>query len=92
MSAGNLKALVDYRYEPGAVRPHRVRISAANLDAEDLEALLLPTLDVIAASSRERWDLDAHRFRSGYDQRVDGSVAVDSLHLAGLEVRKVAGG
>jgi hypothetical protein len=92
VSAGNLKALVDYRYEPGAVRPHRVRISAANLDAEDLEALLLPTL-------RRNRGLIARALGLGraavpewlHDQRVDGSVAVDTLHLAGLEVRKVRG-
>ncbi len=92
ISAGNLKALVDYHYEPGAVRPHRVRISAANLDAAELETLLLPTLQ------RNR-GIIARALGLGrvpvpewlHDQRVDGSVAVDTLQLAGLEVQKVRG-
>jgi hypothetical protein len=34
----------DYRYEPGAVRPHKVRLSIAKADASELERLLAPAL------------------------------------------------
>jgi hypothetical protein len=92
VSAGNLMALVDYHYEPGAARPHRVRISAANLDAAELEALLLPTL-------RRNQGIFARALGLGrapvpewlHDQRVDGSVAVDTLQVGGLEVQKMSG-
>lgn len=92
ISAGNLTALADYQYEPGAARPHRIRISAADLDAAELQALLLPTLE------RNR-GLIARALGLGRtpvpewlrEQRVDGSVAVDTLHLGGLKLQKVRG-
>ncbi len=89
-SAGHLAALADYRYEPGAIRPHRVRISAATLDAAELEALFTPTL-------RRQRGLIARALGLGRapvpewlrEQRVDGSLSVDALHLADLTVAKV---
>ncbi len=88
--AGHLAALADYHYEPGAVRPHRVRISAANLDAVELETLLMPALH------RHR-GLIARALGLGRvpvpewlrDERVDGAVSVDALHLAGIDLEKV---
>lgn len=88
--AGSLTAQVDYRYEPGAIRPHRVRIAAANVDAAELETLLLPGLQ------RNR-GLFARALGLGRapapdwlrDQRVDGSVAVDDLHLAAIDVSQL---
>jgi hypothetical protein len=34
----------DYRYEPGAVRPHRFRLTIPVIDAAEMERLLMPTL------------------------------------------------
>jgi hypothetical protein len=90
ISAGELTAQADYHYEPGALRPHRVHISLPSLDAAELERLMMPTLQ------RNR-GLIARAFGFGrapapgwlLDRRVDGSVAVDALHLAGLELKKV---
>jgi hypothetical protein len=90
ITAGKLTAQVDYHYEPGAVRPHRVRVSAATVDAADLEALLLPAIQ------RNR-GLIARALGLGrapvpewlHDQRVDGSVAVDTLRLGGLDVQNI---
>ena len=90
ISAGELTAQADYHYEPGAIRPHRVRISFPNLDAAELERLMMPVL-------RRNRGLIARAFGFGrspapgwlLDRRVDGSVAVDSLHLAGVELQKV---
>jgi hypothetical protein len=42
--AGKLSFTGDYRYEPGAARPHRARLRAETWDGADLEAELLPTL------------------------------------------------
>jgi hypothetical protein len=89
-TVGDLSAQADYSYEPGASRPHRVRISLASLDAGELERLLIPTL------KRDR-GLLARAFGFGpapapdwlRDRRVDGTLAVDTLHLAGVDLRNV---
>ncbi|HXI41248.1 MAG TPA: hypothetical protein VNH83_14790 [Bryobacteraceae bacterium] len=89
-SVGDLSATADYFYEPGAARPHRVRISLASLDAVELERLLMPTL------RRDR-GLLARAFGFGpapvpdwlRSRRVDGSLAVEALHLAGIDVQNV---
>lgn len=89
-SLGDLTAQADYRYEPGAVRPHRVRISIARLDASQLELLMAPAL-------RRNRGLIARALSFGraavpewlQDQRVDGSVAVEDLQVAGVELHKI---
>lgn len=90
LSVGDVTVRADYHYEPGALRPHRVRISTASLDAAELERLLMPSL------TRNR-GLIARTFGFGRapapewlrNWSVEGSVAVDSLRLAGLEVQKL---
>ena len=87
---GDLTAVADYRYEPGAARPHRVRVSVASLDAAELERLMAPTL-------RRNRGLIARALSFGRapvpdwlrSQRVDGAVAVESLQLAGVELHKM---
>jgi hypothetical protein len=44
LRAGTLDLRGDYRYEPAAARPHQFNLSAARLDASELERLLLPAL------------------------------------------------
>jgi hypothetical protein len=41
---GEVDLAGDYRYEPGALRPHRFRLTIPQIDASELERLLLPTL------------------------------------------------
>jgi hypothetical protein len=41
---GAVEVQGDYRYEPGAVRPHRFRLTIPEIDAAELERLLMPTL------------------------------------------------
>jgi hypothetical protein len=41
---GKLPFTGEYRYEPGATHPHRLRLRADTWDAADLEAELMPTL------------------------------------------------
>jgi hypothetical protein len=89
-SVGDLTAQADYRYEPGAARPHRVRIALGSLDAAKLEQLMMPALQ------RNRGGLIARAFGFGrapvpewlQNQRVDGSVAVEALHLGAIDVQK----
>lgn len=42
--AGAAEVSGDYRYEPGAPRPHRFRLTVPRIDAAALERLLMPTL------------------------------------------------
>jgi len=42
--AGKIAWEGDYRYDPNAPRPHKLRISAAEVQLTDLEQLMLPTL------------------------------------------------
>ena len=89
-SLGDLTVAADYRYEPGASRPHRVRISLPSVDAAELERLMAPAL-------RRTRGLIARALSFGrapvpdwlLSQRVDGSLAVDSLQLAGVELQKM---
>jgi hypothetical protein len=89
-TVGDLTAQGDYRYEPGAVRPHRVRIAIASMDAAELENIMMPSL-------RRNRGLIARAFGFGrvpvpdwlVDRQVDGSIAIESLQLAGLELRKL---
>jgi hypothetical protein len=41
---GTVDVQGDYHYEPGAVRPHRFRLAIPEVDAAELERLLMPTL------------------------------------------------
>ena len=68
--AGAIAFTGQYRYEPGAALPHRVRLRAGQVDAADLEAELMPAL---------------HR-RSGLLARAFGQTAVpDWLRHLGVE-------
>jgi hypothetical protein len=42
--AGKVAFTGEYRYEPAAARPHRLRLRAEQVDAADLEAEFMPTL------------------------------------------------
>src|SRR5207249_4134551 len=41
---GDVEIAGDYRYEPGALHPHRFRLAIPRIDAAELELLLAPTL------------------------------------------------
>ena len=89
-SLGDLTALADYRYEPGASRPHRIGVSLSSLDTAELERLMAPTLE------RSR-GLFARALNFGRAQvpewlrseGVEGSVAVETLQVAGIELHQM---
>jgi hypothetical protein len=87
-SAGAIAFTGDYRWEPGAARPHRFHIAVAEADAAELARLWAPTL------RRERGFL-ARTLRLGTaplpdwlkSGRGDGTVAVASLTVGDTKIR-----
>ena len=86
--AGRLAFTGDYRYEPAAPRPHRLRLRAAQWDASDVEAECLPTLrrsGSLLARALGRTPLpDWLKAR-----QVDGTVQIDRLLLDGTALENV---
>ncbi|MEO8372015.1 MAG: hypothetical protein ABI806_22720 [Candidatus Solibacter sp.] len=80
--AGTLAFAGDYRYEPGAARPHRVHLRAESWDAAELEAELMPTLrrntNLIARTLGRpmltEWLLE---------RNLDGTIQIDDLAIGG---------
>ena len=89
--AGKLAFTGDYRYEPGAARPHRLHLRATEVDGADLEAEFAPTLRrntglLAQAFGRSRLpDWLRHRGVEGTLQIGDLSLA--GLHFEGLRAR-----
>jgi hypothetical protein len=83
--AGKLAFTGDYRYEPAAAHPHRLRVHAVEIDAADLESELEPTL-------RHNTGLLAQAFgRSTLpawlrERKVEGTVQIDDLSLGGFHI------
>jgi hypothetical protein len=80
----------EYRYEPALARPHRVRFRAAELDASDLEAVLMPTF------RRDRSLLARALGRSSLPdwlkhRGVEGSIQVDEFTLGEMRLDNVRG-
>jgi hypothetical protein len=77
-----------YTYEPGAARPHRVRLRAAKLDASAVEAECMPTLQRnpgLLARALGRTSLpDWLKQRA-----VDGTIQVDDLLIGGAHLANV---
>jgi hypothetical protein len=86
--AGKIAIAGDYRYDPDALRPHRLRLRTAQLDAADLEAELAPML-------RHSPGLIARALgRSGLPDylrqlNLDGSLQIDALQLGDARLENV---
>jgi hypothetical protein len=80
----------DYRYEPGATRPHRFRLTIPAIDAAELERLLLPTLRrdqgflerTLGIGRTEAPGWLATRF-------MDGTLQIGRLKLGDTELRRL---
>lgn len=83
---GKVEFTGEYRYEPGAPRPHKVRLRAPSLDAAALEAALLPTLrrssGLIARALGRRAPVPDWLKQWS----VEGTVQIDDLVIAGTHV------
>lgn len=86
--AGKSAFTGSYTYEPGAARPHRLRLRAAALDAAELETECMPTLrrstGIIARALGRSSLPDWLRQRA-----VDGAIQVDDLAVAGAHLENV---
>ncbi|MFN7999035.1 MAG: hypothetical protein U0Q18_35770 [Bryobacteraceae bacterium] len=88
--AGKIAFDGEYRYEPQAARPHRLRLSMPQADAAELERVLLPTLrrdrGLLARAlslgrvSVPEWLANRH---------VDAAIQIGTLRLADAEIRQV---
>lgn len=86
--AGKVAFTGEYRYEPGALRPHRVRLRAEELNAADLEAELLPTLrrstNLFARALGRPMVTDWLKQRD-----VEGTLEIDDLVLGGAHLENL---
>jgi hypothetical protein len=86
--AGKIAFTGDYRYDPDAARPHRLRVRAPHVNAADLEAELMPTL-------RRSTSLFARAFSRStlpvwlHERKLDGSVQIGELEIADVRLQNV---
>ncbi len=77
-----------YSYEPGVLRPHRIRLRAPKLDGVALEAEWMPTLrrdpGLLARALGRNTLPDWLKYRG-----VDGNIQVDDLAIAGAHLSNV---
>jgi hypothetical protein len=86
--AGKVAFTGEYRFEPAALRPHKVRLRAETLDAEDLEAELLPTLR--RSNSLIARALGRATVPDWLQQwNVEGTLQIDQLTVGGTQVEKL---
>jgi AsmA family len=88
VSVGKIEATGEYRYEPAAVRPHKLRVALAELDAAELERVLMPSLErrgsLIARALRRVPVPDWLQAR-----HVDGTVQIGTLAVGDVRLEKV---
>jgi len=85
----------DYRYEPGAVHPHRFRLTIPTIDAAELERLLTPTLRrnqgflarTLGIGKPEVPDWLAQRFMDGTVQIGELTVGETALNQVRSRIR-----
>ncbi|MBV9507138.1 MAG: hypothetical protein JO323_19260 [Acidobacteriia bacterium] len=84
--AGEIPFSAEYRYEPGSVRPHRLRLWAAHVNAADLEQEVMPTLR--RGSSLLARALGRTTVPGWLRQRkLEGSVQIGDLEVAGTHLQ-----
>jgi len=77
---GPVKLEGEYRYDPDAGRPHRVRIHVAEIELAELERLMLPTLRRNESFLARTFRLRKETLPAWLQEReVDGAIQVDNL-------------
>jgi hypothetical protein len=88
---GDLPFAGEYRYEPGAARPHRIRLRAESWDAAAVEAELMPTLrrstNLFARTLGRAMVTDWLRQRGVEGTLQIGDFAIGGAHLMGFRSR-----
>jgi hypothetical protein len=88
--AGAIDLQGDYRYEPGAARPHRFRISIPKADAAELERLLAPTLRRDQGFLARTLGIGRAEIPDWLGQRfAEGTLLIDSLTVGDTELTGV---
>ena len=89
-SVGKLPFQGEYRYEPQLARPHRFRLTLAEVDAPEIERLLLPTLSRrggLLARALGRAPLPD--WLAG--RRMEGSLQIGALVMGATRVERLRG-
>jgi hypothetical protein len=84
-SAGGMEAQGEYRYEPGALRPHRFRLTLPEADTAALEKLAMPAI------SRKGGIFSFGKVPPPdwlKQLRADGTIQIALLHAGALELSK----
>jgi hypothetical protein len=86
--AGKIAFTGDYRYEPGTLHPHRLRVRAGHINAAELETELMPTLrrgSSLLARALGRSNVpDWLRQR-----RLEGSVQIADIEFPGTHLENL---
>lgn len=88
-SAGDIAFAGSYRYEPGAVRPHRVQLAVPELDMAAAERLLLPTLERNRGLIARAFGRTAPAPEWLLARKVEGTLEIGSMDLAGVRLSKI---
>lgn len=86
-AAGKVAFSGEYRYDPGAARPHRVRLRAAEVDAAALEAEFLPTLRRSGLIARALGRASVPGWLR--ERSVDGTLQIDALAIGGWKLENM---
>jgi hypothetical protein len=86
--AGKISFAGDYRYEPDTLRPHRLRVRAAHVDAANLETELMPVLR--RGSSLLARALGRNTVPEWLRQRrLEGTVQIADLEFPGTHLENL---
>ncbi|MBI1788816.1 MAG: hypothetical protein HYR60_14855 [Acidobacteria bacterium] len=89
-SAGGIDFSGDYRYEPGAARPHRFRLVVPEMDAMDLERLWLPALQRREGFLKRTLGLGRAKLPDWLAaRRAEGALQIGSLVAGDLTLTKL---
>jgi len=82
----------DYRYDPDAGRPHRVRLNIPELQLADLEQLMMPTLVRSEGFLARTFRLRKEKLPAWLEQReLDGAIEVQNLMSGDAQLGSVKG-
>ncbi len=89
LSIGGIEAQGEYRYEAGAARPHKFRITVPQASGAELEKLLMPTL--------HRGNLLTYAFNFGRapepdwlrNMKADGTIQAAEFDIEGVKFSKL---
>jgi hypothetical protein len=80
----------DYRYEPGAIHPHRFRLTIPEIEASELERLLMPTLRRNQGFLARTLGIGKSEIPAWLAERfMDGTLQIGQLTVGDAELSRV---